>query len=50
MKSDSLFRLIQSLDKGEQRFCRDAISKEIGANTEFRIRVFDSLKKNASLE
>ncbi len=45
MKSDSLHRLIQSLDRGEQRFSRSAVAAENGAKTEAKLLLFDTLWK-----
>lgn len=44
MRSDSLHRLIQSLDKGEQRFSREAIVKDKGVNYEARLLIFDTIR------
>lgn len=47
MKSDSLYRLIHSLDKGESRFSRDYISSEKAKSSAFKLFLFDAIKNNA---
>ncbi len=43
MKTNSLFRLIQALDKGEFRHCRNFLSKENSTPSQERLLVFDTL-------
>ena len=43
MKIDSLFRLIKALDKGQLRYCRQALAMAQGDMTESRLVVFDQL-------
>ena len=43
MKNDSLFRLIKALDKGQLRYCRQALAMAQGDMTESRLAVFDQL-------
>ena len=46
MKSDSLYRLIHSLDKGETRFSRGYIESEKSRSTAFRLFLFDAIKNS----
>lgn len=43
MKSNSLHRLIQAFDKGEQRYCRDVLNQEKSNHSVAKLLLFDSL-------
>lgn len=48
MKSDYLNKVVQALDKGQLRFCREQFSQSQGANAQLELQIFNAATQTTS--